>query len=423
MDFRHFPPLTSNSRQNHRAAEPPVQSANQYHLADSPYSGPFLDELAFHPRRGSLFGMGYNGAQDFHSPALRTRRLPFNAFPTEVLGRYPLRVRFMGDDPTGGTGRSPTTHMRETERFPNRDRLIDVPDEERPSRFGTEQRRRGSKYNIGLFSSLTLNDHECPKGQRRPEIGRSTLAPQRSPNQYRRRLQGRHFESMAGRMPTPGAYGEREQNPQPGAQNNSAVPFPKAMQWLHEGLADAEKFYKKFYEDYNKEIKSVKYAATDILQGLWVQKVAGRVAAGQSGSHDKRPAEKWEEKFAEKRRGLHEAMEAALSASLSLGDKEPPQNTTYEARKRLLEKVATAGHHVEDLLGLAMTGSEHCRALLDELKMLKDLVDPKKKENKSLYDGIDRVDATGDTGGAQDDGGYDEYDGGEYNNDSGPAWE
>jgi hypothetical protein len=62
-----------------------------------------------------------------------------------------------------------------------------------------------------------------------------------------------------------------------------------------------------------------------------------------------------------------------------------------------------------DLLDL-VTKSEHCKVLLEELKLLKNLVDPKKRENKVLYDGVD-----GEASG--DDQGYGE------SYDEQPTWE
>jgi hypothetical protein len=61
----------------------------------------------------------------------------------------------------------------------------------------------------------------------------------------------------------------------------------------------------------------------------------------------------------------------------------------------------TSGQHVIDLLGMVGKESECCKALLVELKLLRDLVDPKKKENKLLFDGVESEDGAG----FQDDGG------------------
>jgi hypothetical protein len=178
------------------------------------------------------------------------------------------------------------------------------------------------------------------------------------------------------------------------------------MQWLHEGLVGAEKFYKKFQDDYDKEVRPIKYAGEELLQKVWVKKVTEKGAPGPDSSPDKKSAEKWGEKFAETKRSLRKAVEAALNANLSLGDLEFPKPTILEARKRLLEKVDTACHHVVDLLDSAMKGSDHCKALLGELKLLKELVDPKK--NRNLFEGIEKEDAgdSQDSGGLNDNGAY-----------------
>jgi len=183
------------------------------------------------------------------------------------------------------------------------------------------------------------------------------------------------------------------------------------MRWLHEELAEMGTFCKNFQDEYMKDMDGIyKYAGAEILETLWVRKATAR-AAPQDDSQDKK-IEKWEEKFADKRRSLHEAIEAALNAGLSSGDQETPKATTLESRRHLQQKVETSSYQVIDLLNRIMEKSEHCKALLVELKTLKELVDPQKKGNQELYGG-------GDAGlsGSDEDGDY-----GSNNNQNGD-WE
>ena len=96
-----------------------------------------------------------------------------------------------------------------------------------------------------------------------------------------------------------------------------------------------------------------------------------------------------------------------MNAKLGLGDLELPKPILLEARKRLQEKVNTACQHVVDLLDSATNGSDQCKVLLGELRLLKELIDPKK--NRNLFEGVG-----GDAGGGQDNGGLNYED---YNND------
>lgn len=341
-----------------------------------------------------------------------------DAFPARTFDGLPLRVRFMDVNPITSFGTRYPFHAVQPGWLPGRGRFIDIL-EERRSTAGIEHGRRESTGNEDPLSSLDFIDYGYHEKQRHPDRRRPPRSSRSGPSyQYGDlKAQERQLQNIARHMSSPGVDGYRDRHPKSGAQKDNVLPFGKAMQWLYEGLVEAEKFYKTFQDDYDREVRSIKYAGAEILQKLWVKKVTGKGASGQDVSQDKKRAETWEEKFGEKKRSLREAMEAALNATLSLGEQESPKVTTFETRKRLQEKVEIAGHHVMDLLDLAMKGSDHCKALLGELKLLKDLVDPRKKENKSLYEGIDGVDASG----GQDNGVSD--DGGDYINDELPAWE
>lgn len=349
-----------------------------------------------------------NGGVD--RPTFRARGLPIDAFTAASFDGPPLRVpcvRFMDANSLNPFTRYPLQNDQPEQ--PGRVRFIDVMDEDQPTRISVESRRRGS--NMSNEEPVLPEYNPYPERERRPDIRRMTLSPS-SASRYQfgdPRAQEQPFRAVDGRLSAARANAFRQSIPKSGAQE-VGLPIGKALRWLHEALVDVEKFFRKFQDDYNKEVKLIdKYAGAEILQHLWIRKVTGK-GAPQDGSQDTKSGEMWEEKFAEKRRSLREALDAALSASLSLGDQETPKATTLESRKRLLEKVATADHHIMDLLDLVMKESEHCKGLPGELKMLKELVDPK-KENKSLYDGVD----TEEPGGNQDGGG------GGY--DGQPAWD
>lgn len=314
----------------------------------------------------------------------------------------------MDIDPAG-RGATDPFYTLQPDRLLGRTRFIDVLDEQKPSRTSIDRGREEQ------LPSSNFNEYLRDR-QTRPETRRASLSPRSGSASYRygdTRAPERQFLDLGRRLSTPGADRYTDWNRRFGAQNDNALPFGKAMQWLHEALLDAKKYYQKFHNEYNREVQSIKYASAEILKTLWASKVSGKgaPAGGQAGSQDKKSGGRWEEQFAYKKKNLHEAMEAALNASLRLGEQDSPKATTLEARKRLQEKVDTACHHVLDLLDSAMEASENCKAFLGELKLLEDLVDLTK--NKILFEGGDGGDVG--AGGGQDNGGSNDDGSGYYN--------
>ena len=411
MDFRNFPLLTSIFRRDHRTEYPLGDFNDHSFLIGGHFPRLYTNDAGNHIQQRLPFRMRYNGAQDFSWPTFRGQRQPFEAFATRNSDGLPLRLRLMDIDPAGRGARDPF-YTLQPDRLLGRTQFIDALDEERPSRTSIERGREEPLPSLDFFE-----DEYHRNRQRRPETRRATLSPRSCYTSYRygnSRAQERQFRNIGRRLSAPGADRYTDWNPRLEGQKGNALPFGKAMQWLHGALLEAENFYQNFYNDYNREVQSIKYASAEILKTLWVSKLSGKGApAGeQDRSQDKKLGGKWEEEFVEKKKRLCEAMEAALIADLRSGEQDSPEGTTLEARKRLQEKVDIACHHVLDLLDSTMKASENCRALLGELKLLKDLVDPKK--NKVLFEGGDGGNVGGS--GGQDNQGWND-DGGGWNND------
>lgn len=402
MDFRnHFSPFSSIFRRDRRTEQPTDDFVGQYYLG---IPGLSFDNPTIYSGACPSLGMRLNDVQNFDWTALPGREIPFKDFTGGNSDGIPLRVRFTDVSSIIDLGASCPFYAFLPEQLPNRGRFVDVLDEERRARIGTGQRRGELDADTeDALSPLDFIDEYYTERQRRPQARRGTLSPKLGSTGYRYgdpKIQERQFRNKARRQSTPRSDGYRDWNPRSGAQKEGTLPFEKAMQWLHEALVSAENFYKKFQDDYDKEVRSIKYAGVELLQKLWVKKVTGKGAPGLDGSQDRMSADKWEETFVERKWSLCKAMEAALNAKLDLGDLEPPKPIILEARKRLQEKVDTACQQVVDLLDSATNGSDQCKVLLGELRLLKELVDPKK--NRNLFEGVEG----GDAGGGQDNGGY-----------------
>ena len=358
MDFQNFSPLTSFFRRDRRTEDPLDDFADHGGL----FSHLYMNDARNHIQQRFPLRMRQNGAQGFDRPTSRGQRQPFERFALRDMDGLPMRLRLMDIDPAGSGTRDPF-HILRPDRLPGRTQFVDVVNEERlPGSI-----ERGHEESLSLLGSFEGEDHH--ERRRRPERRRATISPRscHSSNRYGdARAPDRPFRNVGRRLSTPGADRSTDGDPRLEARANNTLPFGKAMQWLHEALLDAEKFYNKFRNEYNREVQSIKYASADTLNILWISKVAGKGAptGGQDGSQDKKSGGKWEEEFAEKKNSLCEAMEAALNASLRLGEHHSPQETTLEARKRLQEKVDVACPHVLDLLDSAMKASENCNALL-----------------------------------------------------------
>jgi hypothetical protein len=296
------------------------------------FSGLSLDNMTTNPQRG--YPRVSNVTQGFERPTLRTRGLSIDALTGRGFDGRPLRLRFMEPNPRNGFGARHYFSTVHPKRLSGRSRFIHVVDEAQPARTGV---REPSIHNEGV-----LPPYDCPGWdyypwrEQRPDRPRVTLSPgSGSRYRYEPQPQERQFRTIDTRPSTPRANGYRYPNANLGAQKDGSLPFGKVMRWLYEGLAEVETFFKNFQDSYSNEVKAIdKYAGAEILQNLWVRKITGK-GAPQDDSQDKMPSEKWEEKFAEKRTSLCEAMEAALNASLSLGDQETAKVTTLESRKRL----------------------------------------------------------------------------------------
>lgn len=212
---------------------------------------------------------------------------------------------------------------------------------------------------------------------------------------------------------------EREQRLRPRERNlqlhrkatNNGIPFGRAMTKLHKQLERAYRFYEDFKSQFENEISLIKvYAEDHILEDLWVMKVRGRslpVMRGNRGFSDFRgdsdeddPAlERPGLRFAVMRKKVIEALGTALHSDVnaSTGSLQSKKAAgRHDSIERLHGKVATANEQIRSLLSAAADTSENCDGLLNELQMLKDLVDPDSVKNRALYRDFDDEEDEGD---------------------------
>jgi hypothetical protein len=169
---------------------------------------------------------------------------------------------------------------------------------------------------------------------------------------------------------------------------DNALPFGRAMIQLHRVLDAAEKFYTEFQNDYDNDVKALKsYGSDDLLDSAWIMKVKGQGSRGDFEEDEDEiddATESYTETFKENMKKVVDAMEAATKSRLIWGTIESTDQI-IESRKRLQEKVTTSSKHIRDLMKVAMKTRKNCEAFLEELSLLKDLVEPESRKNKILY--------------------------------------
>jgi hypothetical protein len=205
-------------------------------------------------------------------------------------------------------------------------------------------------------------------------------------------------------------YSDPRLRPRPVGQRRDTMPFGTAMIQLHKQIENASAFYNEFHTDYDCDVQPIKrYATVDVLSKLWVLKVIGK--------HDPRTTEgdevieddeslRFKVKFRDMKLRVEKALDAALSSTLKGGQHHSRRCVNrMESAKRLKEKVDTANEQILILLDAAADAREHCRALVDELELLKGLINPDLDNNKDLYKsgGSDAMEDTSDA-----ENGYDE---------------
>jgi len=122
-----------------------------------------------------------------------------------------------------------------------------------------------------------------------------------------------------------------------------------------------------------------KYAKPGIVSELWVLKVAGkRNPKLVSAQGESIPMEgEMQEKFGDMKQKLVRSLQAVLQSDVRQA------NPTYtDAAERLQRKVETANEQIVVLLEGAPQTRENCNSLLNEIDLLKHLVNPGDKKNK-----------------------------------------
>ncbi|KAK0121481.1 hypothetical protein ONS95_009775 [Cadophora gregata] len=180
-------------------------------------------------------------------------------------------------------------------------------------------------------------------------------------------------------------------------QGKEGEPLGKAMKKLHKWLVDVENAYGEFQGGFDEDTKEVKrYAKTTSLVDLWRRKFEGK-NVGVPGEDEAEQDEQTEE-FAERHSTMKQKLAAAMDTAIlaKAGEiKGLGAAIRHENVSRLKEKVETAKFHIMDVMEKMPRDREFCVALLSELAVLKQIIDPEQEATKKLYQaGV--ADGTGD---------------------------
>ncbi|KAL2076215.1 hypothetical protein VTL71DRAFT_1158 [Oculimacula yallundae] len=180
-----------------------------------------------------------------------------------------------------------------------------------------------------------------------------------------------------------------QRNPRPredmAGKGEDKEQFSKAMKRLFKELAEAETVYGDHQTAFDNDTTEIKkYAGDDSLGVLWKKKWAGK-----NGDSDGENAQEATEVFSQTHADLKQKLEMALQEA-TLSKFTPGQDARrtpiqIENAKRLQEKVVTASKQIIDLLGNVSLHRDYSLSLLNELVLLKTLIDPELDANKSLY--------------------------------------
>ncbi|CZR55044.1 uncharacterized protein PAC_04930 [Phialocephala subalpina] len=186
------------------------------------------------------------------------------------------------------------------------------------------------------------------------------------------------------------------------AGRKSSVSFGRGMKKLYGALDKAEQYFNNFIQEYDNDMGSTeKYATLEIREQLWKLKVAGKRDKRTIKDDDNQPndegSDKPKQKFLEKKKDLNHALQLALTVGLEDDRQTSRAKARKESAKRLQNKIDVASTQIGELLDEAVKYRDQCQALLDEIKMLKVLVDPETETNKDLFKLVD-----GEQGGSSD---------------------
>lgn len=177
------------------------------------------------------------------------------------------------------------------------------------------------------------------------------------------------------------------------AGRKSSVSFGRGMKKLYGALDKAEQYFSNFLQEYDNDMGSTeKYATLEIMEELWKLKVGGkrdkRTIKDDNPPNDE-DSDKPKQKFLEKKRDLNHALQLALNVGLEDDRHTSRAKARKESAKRLQNKIDVASGQIGDLLDEAVKDRDQCAALLEEIKMLKVLVDPEAETNRDLFKVVD----------------------------------
>lgn len=261
----------------------------------------------------------------------------------------------------------------------------------------TDRYGRPSDYYIG-FEDLTIDARGRPSDVRVVDV--RTIDPRCLDTRASppgRAYQG-HFESTLPRAD----HRDREPRLRSAmAGRKSSVSLGRGMKKLHKVLGKSEDFFSTFLSGFDQDMNSIeKYVTLEIQEELWRLKVAGKrdkrtIKDDQYQQEDE--GEKPKKKFEEKKKDLNHALQLALTVRLDEEKDTSKAKARLESAGRLQEKIRVANDQISELLEKATKDRDHCSALINEIRLLRALVDPDGEGNKDLFKLVD-----GEPDGASD---------------------
>jgi len=174
----------------------------------------------------------------------------------------------------------------------------------------------------------------------------------------------------------------------------NSLPFGKAMRKLFKQSVKAEQFYSNFQSGFDEDIAAIrKYATPEILTELWLLKVSGgdgnrrqSIESQDTTLDNEISSDGSVELFETMRTKMVRSLNTATCAKLDGTPRPSRKNMSrLDSAARLQRKLDVANEQIQDLLQKASKGREYCDGLLNELELLKTLIDPENERNKELY--------------------------------------
>ncbi|KUJ08872.1 uncharacterized protein LY89DRAFT_690843 [Mollisia scopiformis] len=173
------------------------------------------------------------------------------------------------------------------------------------------------------------------------------------------------------------------------SSRKSSVSFGRGMKKLSRVLTKSEEYFSQFIGDFDQDMNSTeKYATLEIQEQLWRLKVAGKRdkrTIKDDQNHQEEDGEKPKKKFEEKRKDLIHALQLALTVRLDEDRDTSKAKARIETANRLQDKIRVANDQISELLDKSTKDRDHCGALLNEIRLLKNLIDPEMDGNKDLF--------------------------------------